>query len=128
MPARLITVLLTMIGALFGAVGLGVITTTPAAADLVGGSMRHDANDAGRATPIYVEFANGDKDYLLKGDHSDHIQPDGYEDVDRFYVNAGEEIWRWHSSPKGHWEKAADATGWEDLGNLSNHIYEVRVD
>lgn len=57
-------------------------TIAPAQADLVGASMVHVSPDNGYDAPIRIRFA-GESTFvnLPEGEHSDHLRPNGQEDV-----------------------------------------------
>ncbi len=106
-----------------GTVAPTVVVTPPASADVFGASIRHNDPDAGYDAPIKVRFANGEIGYVAEGGHSDHLQPNGQEDVAAVYVGANLEITRYYSdSGAGTWSVWLDAPGWHSIGDGTNAI------
>lgn len=64
------------------ATGAAVVVSPPANADFSGGSMSHKAPDEGYDAPIRIRFA-GETSFvgLPEGEHSDHLRPNGQEDL-----------------------------------------------
>jgi hypothetical protein len=85
MKKRTTALAFALVGTIFMPVPDTVATATAAttaAADIVGGAMIHWAPDNGYDRPIRVRFA-GERKFVdvPEGEHSDHLRPNGKEDV-----------------------------------------------
>jgi hypothetical protein len=99
MRTRVLSVLALLIAGL-----VSVVPTSPAQADFFGASVRHRWPDAGRHPAIRVQFANGDMGRVAVGGHSDHLQPNGQEDVAYIYVHRCDLLMRQYAwDPTGGW-------------------------
>ncbi len=74
-------------------VAAAALIAPPAHADLGGGSIEHVSPDNGLDSGFVVFFQNGDRAVINEGEHSDHYQPDGEENVVSIRVRKGTEIW-----------------------------------
>lgn len=86
---KTLTTALTLAAALTA----GLVTAPPATADLIGASFRHYSPDNGYDNPIRIHFHGVSGVYYLReGEHSDHLQPNGSEDVDWILLASNEEL------------------------------------
>lgn len=103
---------------------VAVPASTPAYADFNGGSLRH-GNDQGYDLPILVKFA-GESSWVgvPEGEHSDHLRPNGKEDVDYVKVrNDGEMVSCEDTNGLGYFvflDGSKDANNIKAVGNYVN--------